>query len=234
MNSTNQTNKFTRFLRNNAALLVLICCVVAITAVVLAVSLSNKEDVLDKPVDATPNPPADDTPVVTPPADDTPATPTVVKEKIYFECPVQYQTVGMGFTDNTQVLFVFNQTLNKWETHKALDLIAAENTVVTSMYNGTVIEVGESYGMGHYVKVDHGENVIATYASLADVQVVAGQNLSKGEKIGVVSTTASYEFVDGAHLHLEITKDGKAVDPMDYVSGKVYREVEKVTENTSK
>ena len=220
MSSTNQTNKFTRFLRNNAALLLLVFCVVAISAVVIAVSVTGDDP--NTPVGGNPNDQiGGDTPV-----DDTP-NPVIVKEKIYFSAPVAYQSVGMQYTSE-EVLFVFNPTLNQWATHNGVDLIATENTPVTAMYDGTVVEVGESYGMGHYIKVDHGENVIATYASLADVQVVAGQVVSKGEKLGAVSTTASYEFADGAHLHLEITQNGEHVDPMAYVNGEIYREVEKV------
>ena len=220
MSSTNQTNKFTRFLRNNAALLLLVFCVVAISAVVIAVSVTGDDP--NTPVGGNPNDQiGGDTPV-----DDTPK-PVIVKEKIYFSAPVAYQSVGMQYTSD-EVLFVFNPTLNQWATHNGVDLLATENTPVTAMYDGTVVEVGESYGMGHYIKVDHGENVIATYASLADVQVVAGQVVSKGEKLGAVSTTASYEFADGAHLHLEITQNGEHVDPMAYVNGEIYREVEKV------
>ncbi len=226
MSSTNQTNKFTRFLRNNAALLLLVFCVVAISAVVIAVSVTGDDP--NTPVGGNPNDPIGGNPSDTP-VDETPK-PVIVKEKIYFSSPVAYQSVGMQYTDD-ELLFVFNPTLNQWATHNGVDLIATENTPVASMYDGTVVEVGESYGMGHYVKVDHGENVIATYASLADVQVVAGQVVSKGEKIGVVSTTASYEFSDGAHLHLEVTQNGQHVDPMAYVNGEIYREVEKtVTE----
>lgn len=224
MNSTNQTNKFTRFLRNNAALLLLIFCAVAISAVVIAVSVTGNEP--DAPVGGTP-----EDPVVTPPIVDEKPTPTVITEKVYFASPVAYKSVGMEYTDD-QLLFVYNPTLNQWATHKGIDLLAAENSPVTAMYDGTVLEVGESYGMGHYVKVDHGENVVATYASLADVQVVAGQNVAKGDKLGVVSTTASYEFSDGAHLHLEVAKNGEQVDPTDYVEGKIYREITKTVEST--
>lgn len=222
MNSTNQTNKFTRFLRNNAALLLLVFCVVAIGAVVIAVSVTG--DNVDTPVGGNPDG-TTDTPVVDKPIEDTPK-PVIVKEKIYFASPVAYQSVGMQYTDD-ELLFVFNPTLNQWATHNGVDLIAPESTPVTSMYDGVVVEVGESYGMGHYVKVDHGDNVVATYASLADVEVVAGQNVAKGDKLGVVSTTASFEFSDGAHLHLEVAVNGKQVDPMDYVEGKMYREIER-------
>lgn len=219
MSSTNQTNKFSRFLRNNAALLLLVFCVAAISAVVLAVNISKPTP--DTPVGGNPDDPSGST-------GETPAPqPVIIKEKVYFAPPVAYTSVSMEFTDD-EVLFVFNPTLNQWTTHKGVDLVAGENTPVTAMYDGTVIEVGESYGMGHYIKVDHGENVIATYASLADVQVVSGQTVKKGDKLGVVSTSASYEFSDGAHLHLEVTQNGTSVDPMEYVNGNVYREVEKV------
>ncbi|HIU90470.1 MAG TPA: M23 family metallopeptidase, partial [Candidatus Fimimonas merdipullorum] len=58
-----------------------------------------------------------------------------------------------------------------------------------------------------------------------EVSVVEGQQVQKGEKIGVVSTTASYEFSDGAHLHLEVTENGNSVDPTPYVKGEIFREV---------
>ena len=80
--------------------------------------------------------------------------------------------------------------------------------------------------MGNVVKIDHGDNVVATYASLGDVEVVKGQAVKKGDVIGEVSTTASYEFSDGAHLHLEVEVNGEAVNPTPYVKGEIYREVE--------
>ncbi|MCX4287026.1 MAG: M23 family metallopeptidase [Clostridia bacterium] len=216
MYSTKQTNKFTRFLRNNAALLLIIFCVVAITSVVLAVTLTR-----DRTTPVIPNNPVDGKP-----DDNKPDPVEKDKIKVYFGKPVEYTSISMEYTDGKDVLFVFSSTLNSWESHNAVDLVAADGTAVNAMYDGTVIEVTETYGLGHIVKVDHGDNVIATYASLGDVQVQKGQNIKKGEKIGAVSTSASYEFKDGAHLHLEITKDGKNVNPMPYVSGEIFREVE--------
>lgn len=219
MNSTKQTSKFTRFLKNNAALLLIIFCLVAIGSVVLVVTLTGNEELPDDNPVVKPTPGEDDDPVVKPTPDD----PIVTKIKVYFLSPVNYQSVTMQYSEEVAV---FNKTLNYWSTHKALDLAAADGTDVLSMYDGTVVDVYESYGMGNVVKIDHGENVVATYASLGDVQVVKGQVVSAGEKIGTVSTTASYEFSDGAHLHLEVSKDGVAVDPTPYVNGEVYREVE--------
>ena len=116
--------------------------------------------------------------------------------------------------------------MNEWASHKAVDLVAADGTAVNAMYDGTVIDVTETFGMGQIVTVDHGDNVVAKYASLSDVQVVKGQTVSKGDKLGSASTTASNEFMDGAHLHLEVSKNGTSVDPMPYIKGEIFREVE--------
>ncbi|MCM1360248.1 MAG: M23 family metallopeptidase [Corallococcus sp.] len=221
MNSAKQSNKFTKFLRNHAALLLLIFCVAAIATVVLVVTLTsgNSPDVPDSPVVVDPG--SDE------PVNKDPENPVVKdKVKVYFASPVDYQTVGMEYTHGEDAMFVYNSTLQYWTTHNGADLIAAEGTAVNSMYDGTVVDVSETYGMGNIVKIDHGDNVIATYASLGDVQVVKGQKVAKGEQIGVVSTSASYEFIDGAHLHLEVAENGKNVDPMKYVNGEIFRETD--------
>lgn len=220
MNTTKKTNKFTRFLRNNAALLILILCILAIATVVLAVTLTRPNT--DTPV-------IPDNPVVGDPDDKDPDNnkPDIKdKIKVYFTSPIAYTSVGMEYTDGKDSLFVFNSTMNEWASHKAVDLVAADGTAVNAMYDGTVIDVTETFGMGQIVTVDHGDNVVAKYASLSDVQVVKGQTVSKGDKLGSASTTASNEFMDGAHLHLEVSKNGTSVDPMPYIKGEIFREVE--------
>lgn len=153
------------------------------------------------------------------------------KEKVYFACPVEYTGISMGYGPKEDGELIFNQTLNMYLTHKALDLLAEQGTAVVAMFDGTVIDVSETYGMGKIVKIDHGGNIVTTYASLDNVQVTNGQTVKKGEKIGEVSTTAAYEFEDGAHLHLEVTKDGNNVDPTPYIKGEEYLEVVQTESN---
>ena len=226
MNSTKHPSKFRRFLRNNAALLLLIFCVLAITAVVLAVTLTRSSSTPVIPDDPVVNNPNDDDPSGNKPDDDKPSTPSKKKIQIYFAAPVKYSGIGMDFTYGPDNLFVFNNTLELWETHKALDLLAAEGSEVVSMYDGTVIKVGSTYNHGNYVVIDHGDNVVATYASLQNVQVQEGQKLEKGDVIGEASISASAEYIDGAHVHLEVAVNGVVVDPTPYVEGKIYREIE--------
>ncbi len=222
---SNNPSRISKFIKNNVALLVIAFCAISIFAVVLVVSMQQ-----DTPIDN----PVVNNPVDTPVADDNLPEPTpVIKTeiiKVYFASPLVYETEGMGYTNGDDVLFVYNSTLNIWKTHDGIDLIADEGTSVCAMYDGTVVDVAETYGMGNSITIDHGNGVVATYASLSNVQVVKGQVVDKGEKIATVSTSASYEFVDGNHLHLEVKKDGVHVDPMPYVNGEVYNEKEiKVT-----
>ena len=220
---SNTQSKFVKFVKNNVALLLIVACAIAIFTVVLVVSLQ-PDAPIDNPVVNNPsdNPSGDN---VTP--DPTPVIKTEIV-KVYYGSPLVYEAEGMGYTNGDDVLFVYNSTLNVWKTHDGIDLIADEGASVCAMFDGTVVDVSETYGMGNSITIDHGNGVIATYASLSNVQVVKGQVVDKGEKIATVSTSASYEFVDGNHLHLEVQKDGKHVDPMPYVNGEMYTEKEVV------
>ena len=227
MNSTKQKNKFTRFLRTHAALLIIIFCMLAITAVVLAVTLTRSSGpaIPDDPVVSNPG---NDDPNEDDPSKDKPGTTNPPsKKKVYFRKPIENATVDLEFTDGIgENLFVFNPTLRTWATHKAVDLAAADGAEVVAMYDGLVVKVGENVALGHYVVIDHGENVVATYASLSNVEVVEGQQVQQGDRLGVISTSAGYECENGAHLHLEVTKNNVPVDPMPYVNGEIYREIE--------
>ena len=224
MNRTKQPSKFRRFLRNNAALLLLIFCVLAITAVVLAVTLTRDTAII--PDDPVVNNPNDDQPGNNKPGDDTPNNPGKEKIKIYFKAPVAYTGISMDYTYGAENPFEYNRTLEVWAAHRAVDLLAKEGSDVIAMYAGTVIEVGSTFNEGNYVIIDHGDNVIATYASLGNVQVQKNQKLAQGDVIGEVSESASAEYLDGAHVHLEVRKNNVLVDPRPYVNGTVYREVE--------
>ena len=215
-------------MRTHAALLIIIFCVLAITAVVLAVTLTrNPEPII--PDDPVVSNPGDDDPGDDDPNKDKPdiKPDDKVKKKLYFVKPVEYVSIDLEYTSGIDDdLFVFNPTLGYWATHRAVDLAAADGTEVVAMYDGIVVEVGENLAKGNYVKIDHGDNVIATYASLANVQVIEGQQVKQGDALGAVSTSAGYECENGAHLHLEVYKDNEVVDPMPYVNGEIYREVE--------
>lgn len=202
-------NGFVRFLRNNLALIIIVVCLLSIITIVIVASINANKPPL--PVDTDPD---DTDPTDTDPTDTDPDDTDPIE---VFLPPVETYTLGMDYTDDAENLFVFNNTLGWWEAHRAVDFLTEEGAGVTAMKSGTVLSVGSTYGLGGYVKIDHGEGVVATYACLKNICVTAGNQVAQGDKIGEASDSANYEFKDGPHLHLEMTLNGAKVNPWDYI-----------------
>jgi len=78
--------------------------------------------------------------------------------------------------------------------------------------DGKVVKAEYDPGWGHYVKIDHGNNVQTLYAHMKtnSIKVSEGDKVSKDQQIGTMGTTGSST---GIHLHFEVYKDGSTVDP---------------------
>jgi murein DD-endopeptidase MepM/ murein hydrolase activator NlpD len=101
--------------------------------------------------------------------------------------------------------------------HKGLDIAAKEGTAIKAMRSGTVTFAGTRGGYGKLVVVDHGNGLESRYAHCSAVNVRVGQNVDAGAPIAAVGSTGRST---GPHLHLEVRKDGHAVDPMKYLKSK--------------
>jgi murein DD-endopeptidase MepM/ murein hydrolase activator NlpD len=99
--------------------------------------------------------------------------------------------------------------------HKGLDIAATEGTPIKAMRSGTVTFSGTRGGYGKVVIIDHGNGLESRYAHCAHLDVRVGQHISAGAPIATVGSTGRST---GAHLHLEVRKNGTAVNPMNYLS----------------
>jgi murein DD-endopeptidase MepM/ murein hydrolase activator NlpD len=99
----------------------------------------------------------------------------------------------------------------KKRNHKGLDIAAAPGTPIRPVRPGTVVSSGERGGFGNVVVVDHGDGVTSLYAHCKDLLVKKGDRVGRGDTIATVGSTGRST---GPHLHLEIHRDGVAVDPM--------------------
>ena len=124
-------------------------------------------------------------------------------------------TVDIGFS-NTEL--VFNPTMQHWATHEGLDMTAAAGSEVYCPFDGTVKSVETDTFYGTTVVISHDGGYETTYKLIDEVTLTAGSAIKQGDKIGVVSGTALAEIAQGAHLHLELTKDGVKVNPADYMT----------------
>ena len=98
--------------------------------------------------------------------------------------------------------------------HNGIDFSADTGTPIRSTANGTVrsTEMHKSYG--NRVIVDHGNGYSTSYSQMQKYNVETGQSVKKGDVIGYVGSTG---MSTGPHLHYEIMKDGKYVDPAEYL-----------------
>ena len=114
---------------------------------------------------------------------------------------------------------IYSRTLDHWTTHRGIDISCAKGAEVHCPWNGKVEEIYEDDSLGITVRVSHSDGLESLYSNLrTGCPVKAGQRLNAGDLIGYVGETAVAECGDGAHLHFEVRKDGKSVDPAEYVT----------------
>ncbi len=112
----------------------------------------------------------------------------------------------------------YNPTTRDWRVHNGVDIAAPAGTPVKAAADGQVYTVYEDDQMGMTVVIRHDGGYTTRYCSLsADVCVSAGQEVSMGQTIGTVGTTALMENALGDHVHFTVTKDDQPVDPMSFV-----------------
>lgn len=115
----------------------------------------------------------------------------------------------------------YNQALEDWRAHTGVDITAQVGDVVASATDGTVVSVKEDVMLGQTVTVQTADKLQLTYGNLAkQPPVQSGDKVKAGQTIGNVGKTAAGEQHDKAWLHFSVEKDGKAVNPMDYLTAK--------------
>jgi murein DD-endopeptidase MepM/ murein hydrolase activator NlpD len=103
----------------------------------------------------------------------------------------------------------------KMKGHAGVDIGAPKGTKIIAAESGTVIVAQYLRGYGNTVIINHGSGIWTLYAHMSKTTVDQGDSVTKGKtKIGEVGSTGRST---GNHLHFEVRKDEKPVDPMDYL-----------------
>lgn len=100
--------------------------------------------------------------------------------------------------------------------HTGLDFPAATGTRVVAVDNGTVQSATNGGPYGKHVTISHGGGLASLYAHMSAIAAKVGAGIKQGARVGSVGATGN---VTGPHLHLEARLNGKAVDPMPYLTG---------------
>ncbi|MBT0585532.1 M23 family metallopeptidase [Alteromonas oceanisediminis] len=98
--------------------------------------------------------------------------------------------------------------------HKGIDFAGKDGDPVVATAAGLVTWAGERYGYGNLVEIDHGNGLVSRYGHNADLNVAMGDVVTKGQVIASMGSTGRST---GAHVHYEVLRQGKQIDPLPFV-----------------
>ncbi|MDR0561505.1 MAG: M23 family metallopeptidase [Spirochaetaceae bacterium] len=98
--------------------------------------------------------------------------------------------------------------------HGAVDLAASTGTPVKAAMEGRISTVGLNSVYGKYIIITHNDGYQTMYAHLSATSVTQGSYVHQGTKIGEVGSTG---YSTGPHLHFALYKNGRAINPLDFL-----------------
>jgi len=98
--------------------------------------------------------------------------------------------------------------------HQGLDFAGTAGTRVLAAADGIVSHAGLDGGYGRLIEITHGNGYVTRYAHNAKLLVQQGQTVRRGDPIALMGSTGRST---GPHLHFEVLRDGKPVNPLSFV-----------------
>lgn len=124
--------------------------------------------------------------------------------------------IGLGYSPND---LVYSKTLKEWTVHNGVDIVAKRGTPVVASEKGTVESITETTGNGIEITITHDNGYKTKYSNLSSKDMVkVGDKVERGQVISGVGNTSSFEYYEPEHLHFEVEKNGKQVNPIDVLT----------------
>ena len=100
--------------------------------------------------------------------------------------------------------------------HRGVDLGASAGTPIVAAADGRVVAAGWHGGYGRQVAIAHVDGIQTSYGHMSRIAAYPGEMVRRGQVIGYVGSTG---LSTGPHLHYEVTKNGRPVNPMSVKLG---------------
>jgi len=98
--------------------------------------------------------------------------------------------------------------------HKGVDFAGKENTAIIATASGVVTWASKRYGYGQLIEINHGDGLATRYGHNKDLLVNVGDVVNKGQAIARMGSTGRST---GPHVHYEILKNNKQINPIKFV-----------------
>ena len=103
----------------------------------------------------------------------------------------------------------------KREYHVGIDLAGRSGMLVTSVASGIVTWSAPDQGYGNLVEISHGNGYVTRFAHNKENLVSVGEKVEKGDVIAIMGSTGRST---GTHVHFEVVRNGRHVNPRSYIS----------------
>ena len=113
------------------------------------------------------------------------------------------------------VVGIVSKKFSEENDHLGTDFSAQSGDPVFASGSGIVEFAGQKDELGNTVVIDHQNGYVTSYSHLKDIRTRKGRSIGKGEIIGTVGNTGNSS---APHLHYSITKDGREMDPEDFIN----------------
>ncbi len=100
--------------------------------------------------------------------------------------------------------------------HWGIDFAGRSGAEIVAVGAGVVTWSGKRHGYGQLVEVNHGNGLVTRYAHNKENKVSVGDQVDKGEVIAFMGQSGR---ATGPNLHFEVLRDGRKVNPLDFVHG---------------
>ena len=137
-------------------------------------------------------------------------------ENSEFVKPVQDGQILQKFSDNELVKW---PSLGSYKTHDGIDIAAKKNKPVKACADGIISNIKNEDGTwGIAITIKHKNGLKSIYKGLSEnLQVKLDQQVKAGDIIGTIGANNKIESNLKEHLHFEMQKNGKWVDPQSYI-----------------
>lgn len=98
--------------------------------------------------------------------------------------------------------------------HNGIDFAGKEGAEVVAVASGVVTWSGTRFGYGNLVEINHGKGYVTRYGHNKSILVKVGDTVKKGQTLATMGSTGRST---GPHVHFEVLRNGRAVDPARYV-----------------
>jgi len=130
--------------------------------------------------------------------------------KTVLRSPLQFAKVTSHFGNR------YHPILRRWRQHAGIDYGAPTGTPVSAIADGAVTMARYNGGYGNFVQLRHSGGLVSCYGHLSryGAGIKAGRSVRQGQTVGYVGTTG---LSTGPHLHFEVRRGGKPVNPLKVI-----------------